>query len=136
MHEWALADGVISSILENVDLSKYKIVSVEVVVGELQQIELDAFKFALETISKETPIKNAEFKITIEKAVLQCNVCGNEWFFEDALKNLGEEEAEAVHFVPEAAHAFISCPKCGSSDFNIKKGRGLYVKNLIAEVKE
>ncbi len=45
-------------------------------------------------------------------------------------KELGENEQEAIHFVPEAAHAFIRCPACGSPDFEISKGRGVWVERI------
>ena len=41
-----------------------------------------------------------------------------------------EETREAIHFLPEAAHAFVRCPSCGSPDFAVSKGRGVSIKSI------
>jgi len=128
MHEWALAEAVISTvsqIIEKEGLSKVS--EVEIKVGELQQIELDIFKFALSQL--KTPLlKKTKFNIQTVKAELQCNVCRHRWIFER--EKLNEETAEAIHFLPEIAHTYIKCPKCGSPDFQILKGRGVWLESI------
>jgi hydrogenase nickel incorporation protein HypA/HybF len=42
----------------------------------------------------------------------------------------GEETSEAVHFVPEMAHVYLKCPKCGSPDFEIAEGRGVWLASI------
>ena len=42
----------------------------------------------------------------------------------------GANEREAIHFVPESAHAFLRCPACKSPDFEISKGRGVWVERI------
>jgi hydrogenase nickel incorporation protein HypA/HybF len=42
-------------------------------------------------------------------------------------------EAEAVHFIPELAHAFLQCPSCGSPDFEMLAGRGVSIGSIEAE---
>jgi hydrogenase nickel incorporation protein HypA/HybF len=46
------------------------------------------------------------------------------------LRSLDEEAREAIHFLPEAAHAYIRCPKCGSPDFEILSGRGVWLESV------
>ena len=68
---------------------------------------------------------NLKFKFKKEKAVFKCKRCGEEWEF--GTEGLGDDEKESMHFLPETVHAFVKCPKCGSPDFIIKKGRGVWV---------
>jgi hydrogenase nickel incorporation protein HypA/HybF len=128
MHEWALAEAIIttaSQIAEKEGLSE--VTEVKIKVGELQQVEYDILKFALSQL-KTAKLQNAKFQIETIKAKLKCRVCGNQWFF--SKESLDEKTAEAIHFVPEIAHTYIKCPKCGSPDFEILEGRGIWLESV------
>jgi len=128
MHEWALAEAVIaaaSQIAEKEGLSE--VTEVKLKVGELQQIEQDILEFALSQL-KPTKFKNAKLSIEVAKAELKCRVCGHEWFFKK--EKLDENIAEAIHFLPEVAHSYMKCPKCGSPDFEILRGRGVWLESI------
>lgn len=128
MHEWALAEAVISTASQIADKEGLKEVKkVKVKVGELQQIELDLLEFALSQL-KTTKFKTARFNIEKTKAELKCRICEKTWIFDR--ERLDEETAEAIHFVPEIAHTYIKCPKCGSPDFEILKGRGVWLESI------
>lgn len=128
MHEWALAEAVISTASQIADKEGLKEVKkVKVKVGELQQIELDLLEFALSQL-KTTKFKTARFDIEKTKAELKCRICEKTWIFDR--ERLDEETAEAIHFVPEIAHTYIKCPKCGSPDFEILKGRGVWLESI------
>lgn len=134
MHEWALAEAVIMSAIEvaNKENAK-KIIKITVKIGELQQIEHEIFKFALDEIKKDTIMKEANIVIEEEEAVLKCRVCGHEWKYRDVLEKLEEDVSEAIHFVPEMAHVYIRCPKCKSPDFEVIKGRGVWINSIEVE---
>jgi len=128
MHEWALAEAVITAAQQIAEKEKLKeIKEVTIKVGELQQLERDILRFALSQL-KPRGFKNAEFHISKAKTTLKCRVCGNTWLFRK--NKLDETTAEAIHFVPEVAHAYIKCPKCYSPDFEISKGRGVWLENI------
>ena len=128
MHEWALAEAVITAATQIATKEKLKeITEVTVSVGELQQVELDILKFAFSQL-KPASFKNAKFRITKAKTTLKCRVCENTWLFRK--NKLDEGTAEAIHFIPEVAHAYIKCPKCGSPDFEITEGRGVWLENI------
>ena len=128
MHEWALAEAVITAAQQIAEKEKLKEVKeVTVKVGELQQVERDILQFALVQL-KPASFKNAKFRIIKAKTELRCRVCGHTWLFRK--QKLDESTAEAIHFVPEVAHAYIKCPKCGSPDFEIAKGRGVWLENV------
>ncbi|MGB9740506.1 MAG: hydrogenase nickel incorporation protein HypA [Candidatus Bathyarchaeia archaeon] len=131
MHEWALAESVISTVSKIAKKEGLKEVrEVKIVVGELQQIELDIFKFALSQL-KKPEFEKTKFKIENSKAQLQCRACGHKWIFEK--ESLGKDDAEAIHFLPEVAHTYIRCPNCGSPDFEVLQGRGIWLKSIRGE---
>ena len=126
MHEWALAEALISTVIQ---VSKKeglrKIFEIEVRIGELQDIDLEIFKFALIQL-KPDYLKDAEFKFKIVKTKLKCRVCGHEW--SPRKDELDESVREAIHFIPEITHAYLRCPRCGSMDFDIIEGRGVWLE--------
>lgn len=128
MHEWALAEAVISTASQIAEKEGIKEVKeVKIKVGELQQIELDILEFALSQL-KTAKFKDAKFRLETTKAELRCRVCGKKWIFDRG--KLDAETAEAIHFVPEIAHTYVKCPKCGSPDFEILKGRGIWLESI------
>jgi hydrogenase nickel incorporation protein HypA/HybF len=133
MHEWALAEAVIeatSSALAGRDPACLRVVSVSV--GELQAIDQEIFSFALSTLREERPFHAAEYRLQTEPARFRCGSCSAEWSLQET-KNLGEETQEAIHFLPEAAHAFIRCPRCSSPDYHVQAGRGVYIVSLTLD---
>ena len=128
MHEWALAEAVISAASETAKKEGLKqVTEVKIKIGELQQIEPDIFEFALSQL-KAKRLKNAKFKVEQIRAKLRCRVCGNQWAFGE--EKLSKDTAEAIHFVPEIVHTYVSCQKCGSPDFEILEGRGVWLQSI------
>jgi len=128
MHEWALAEAIISTVSQMAEKEGMKeIREVKIKVGELQQIELDILEFALSQL-KTDKFKKAKFKLETVEAHLKCRVCGHKWIF--SKEKMNKDSAEAIHFVPEIAHAYIKCPKCGSPDFEVLHGRGVWLESI------
>lgn len=128
MHEWALAEAIINAATEIAEKEGMKqITHVEIRVGELQQVENGILKFALSQL--RTPkLKKARFSIRTERAKLKCRACGHTWIFSE--NKLDQNASEAIHFVPEIAHTYIKCSKCGSPDFEILEGRGVMLQRV------
>jgi hydrogenase nickel incorporation protein HypA/HybF len=128
MHEWALAESILTSAKQVAEQEGLKeITEVTIRVGELQQAEPSILRFALSQI-KTGNFKNSKFRILKAKSTLKCRVCETTWQFN--IKKLDKTTAEAIHFVPEVAHTYIKCPKCGSPDFEIVSGRGVWLENI------
>jgi len=128
MHEWALAEAVITAAQQVAEKENLKeIREVNIKVGALQQVEENILLFALSQL-KPASFQNAEFRIVKAKTTLRCRVCGHKWLFRK--NKLDADTAEAIHFVPEVAHSYIKCPKCGSPDFEITVGRGVWLENI------
>jgi len=128
MHEWALAEAILKSAQEIAEKENLKeVTEVTIRIGELQQVDKPILRFAISQM--KTPFfKNVKFRILTGKSTLRCRVCGTTWQFD--LKKMDRETAEAIHFVPEAAHSYIKCPKCGSPDFEIASGRGAWLESV------
>ena len=136
MHEWALAESILFAAVEAAEKEKIKkITKIKIAIGELQQIELDIFEFALKEIIKSQDEKLKQVKISIEKinSTLKCKNCDHSWKFSDMKKKLSEDEGEAIHFIPEVAFVHMRCPKCGSPDFEITTGRGVSITSITGE---
>jgi len=128
MHEWALAEAVIAAALQIAEKEGLEeVTEVKLKVGELQQIEQDILEFALLQL-KPAKFRKTKFRIEVSKAELKCRVCKNEWFFKK--ERLDENIAEAIHFLPEVAHTYMKCPRCGSPDFEILQGRGVWLESI------
>jgi len=136
MHEWALAESILTTAVDAAEKEKLKkIKEIVVGLGELQQIETDIFEFALGEIIKEQggKLKDVKIKIKSEKSNFVCNNCQHHWSFDDLKKGINEYESEAIHFIPEVAIVHSRCPKCGSPDFEITKGRGVSILSIKGE---
>jgi hydrogenase nickel incorporation protein HypA/HybF len=136
MHELALAEAVIATAL---DAAKSQGISrltrIDVIVGELQSIDSSVFEFALKEILPASEPRIAGVEITVEReaARFRCRPCGREFGLGGETAPGDESESEAIHFVPELAHAFLSCPGCKSPDFEVLGGRGVEISALEGE---
>ncbi|MGB9857136.1 MAG: hydrogenase nickel incorporation protein HypA [Dictyoglomaceae bacterium] len=131
MHEWALADAVVSSVLaltQRKSLGEVREVFLKI--GEIQQIDLEIFDFALKELSKGTLLETTKINYEIHPAIIHCNLCDYRWSYKESFDKLKDEEKEAIHFIPETIHVYICCPKCGSRDFDIEEGRGVWVEDV------
>ncbi|MDJ0521346.1 MAG: hydrogenase nickel incorporation protein HypA [Planctomycetota bacterium] len=130
MHEYALADAVVRAALRAADdAGMVAVQAVHVRVGELQQIKQELFEFALaESRPDDEPrLADTAFHVAVEPAALTCRVCSHTFTMADALGSSSKDDLEAIHFVPELAHAFFGCPSCGSPDFEVSAGRGVTI---------
>jgi hydrogenase nickel incorporation protein HypA/HybF len=124
VHEWALAEAVVltlSQYLREVGLSSVSRVVVSL--GELQAVDREVFEFALRELASLYGVEVGRFEVVDEEASFECRSCGFRWRLRDL--NLPDEVRESIHFLPEAAYAYVRCPRCGSADFALLSGRGV-----------
>ena len=133
MHEWALAEAVIYAAKKAAkDGGLKKITSVTAVFGELQNIDVPAFRSLFNEIKTGfgPELAGARLIAKKEKARFRCRNCSAEFGLKEGLSH---DEKESIHFLPEMASAFLKCPKCSSADFEITKGRGVWIKEIKGE---
>jgi len=125
VHEWALAEAIVRYLKQEASLRGAAPKRVVVGLGELQAVDREVFEFALRELMKMEGLESIDIELREIPAKLRCRRCGFEW----SLREVSIEEwvREAIHFVPEAAHSYLSCPRCGSHDFEIVSGRGVEI---------
>ena len=134
MHEWALAESIVCAVNEEAErelLSELSLIKIKI--GELQQIDMEIFNFALESVLplSRLPLDMGKLAVEIQQSILQCQVCRRQWNYREALEKLPEDDVEAIHFIPEMAHIYVRCPECGSPDFTIaEEGRGVWIDSI------
>jgi hydrogenase nickel incorporation protein HypA/HybF len=134
VHEFALADAVVKTALGAArEAGITEIERIVVKVGELQQIQVDLFEFSLSQVLPEADpaLAGVEFEVLTEPARFSCRPCGAHYGREELVVGDDPDRGEAVHFVPELAHAFVRCPDCGSPDFEIETGRGVTLEQVV-----
>ncbi|RLF77352.1 hydrogenase nickel insertion protein HypA [Thermococci archaeon] len=134
MHEWALADGIVRTAIDFAQQNgKDKILALKIVLGELQDIDEGILKFAIGELVKGTIAEDAEIEFEVEDAEFKCRNCGNLWKLKEVKESFDDRIKEDIHFIPEVVHAFLACPECGSRDFEVIKGRGVYLAAIKVE---
>jgi len=106
-----------------------KIIEAKIKLGKLQQVDADIITQALGELSRGTLLEKTKIMLEAEETRFRCLACGHVWNLESSVGS-SEEESEAMHFVPDLAHAFIRCPRCRSPDFEITGGRGVWVEYI------
>ncbi|MEM1873717.1 MAG: hydrogenase nickel incorporation protein HypA [Acidilobaceae archaeon] len=130
MHELALASAIVSAIREAVEKEGSKVKLVRIYLGELQSLDASVLEEYIRMSLKDYDL-SVSYEILEEEAVFKCRRCGLEWRLRD--ESISEEVREYIHFLPEAIHAFIKCPFCASSDFDVVSGRGVRLSIVLSE---
>jgi len=136
VHEWALAEGVVVTAQQLSQRQGFKRVTRIVVrVGELQRISPEFFRQALDAVMPEDDpaFRSVEFQLELERAGFSCRRCDRVFALEDVAGELDRDAREAIHFIPELAHGFLRCPGCDSPDFEVTRGRGIWIDRVEGE---
>ncbi len=113
MHEMSIVASIVE-IAENEakKANANKITELEMDIGTVSGIELDALNFAFESIKPRTMLKNAEIKINTIPAKSKCEDCFSEF------------ETDAVYAL---------CPECNSYKTKIIQGKEMKVKSILVD---
>jgi len=134
VHEWALADAIVRTVLDYAGREGGRVRAVKVVLGELQDADEEIVRFAMEELFRGTIAEGAKVTFRREEATFRCRNCGNEWKLKEVKDRFDDRIRENIHFIPEVVHAFLACQKCGSHDFEVVRGRGVYIEAILLEV--
>ncbi len=110
MHELS----IVMSIVDTAETERQKqqadaVESIELDIGELSGVEMDAFYFAWDAGTRHTALENANLKINRPPAKAKCTACGKV-------------------FVAESS--FDPCPDCGNPFCDIISGKELRIKRM------
>jgi hydrogenase nickel incorporation protein HypA/HybF len=113
MHEFSIALNIVDIASKTAkEANAEKIKEVEIDVGVLSGVILEALRFALYSAIKGTLLENAEFKINEIPAKVKCNECNTEF---------------------EPDNYIAQCPECNSFNYNFIQGRELRVKSISVD---
>ena len=110
MHELSIAKNIIEIASEQARKNNLSQVNeIEIEVGRLSGVEIEALEFVLEIVTKQTILQNSRTIITSIPGLARCQVCSKEF----------------------ATDSFIAqCPECKGFNFQIIQGQELRVKSL------
>ena len=113
MHEFSLALNIIDIANETARKANAdKISNIEIEVGSLSGVIIEALEFALDTAKENSLLESSEIHITTVSAEALCRKCKHT-------------------FAPESFYAY--CPQCGSFEFDITRGKELKVKSITVD---
>jgi hydrogenase nickel incorporation protein HypA/HybF len=113
MHEFSLVLNIIDIVTEYaVKENAKEVKEVEIEVGELSGVVIEAMEFALQTAVKGTLMEHSAVHIQEIKGLARCHSCLNEF---------------------ETDSLFKPCPKCHTCAPDIIKGQELRVKSIVVE---
>lgn len=130
MHESALASAIVSAVSETLSREGSRVKLVRILIGELQNLDPVVLREFVEMGFRDAGI-SVSYEIVEEEAVFKCRRCGLEWKMRDS--SVEADVREFIHFLPEAAYAFLKCPSCSSSDFEITRGRGVSLAIVVGD---
>jgi len=111
MHEIGLVDDIISVINERLRQVKNGsgVKKINIIIGELEHLTPEHFKFHFMERAKGTCLENAELSFKSVSAKFKCKDCG-------------------VFFT--ADEGLNGCPGCGSKSSDIVEGEGVFVESV------
>ena len=138
MHEVSIALSILSLVEQafRETPGAKKVSKIRLEIGMLSLVDAEALKFALKTVARGTPAEDAEIEIEMVKPVFKCNRCGHTWEVSDKdIERISSdpELSTLVHINPDVVVKYLSCPRCGSSDVEIVRGRGVVLHSVDIE---
>jgi len=145
LHELGIAQNIVESAMDEAAKAGAKrVVSMEIDVGELMQLDIPALESALAALMVDVRLKGALVTVRSVPVKLSCNRCGREWGMEEARQQLGlvaenlrVQEPDSLelplHFLPSLYPVFLRCPDCGSADTEALEGGEIVVRRIVME---
>lgn len=133
MHEFALAEAVVTTALEAARKQGYRrITRIVVRIGELQRIREDDFEHALREAvpAGEAGLASAEISCLTESARFRCRECERRFGLADSGPGRRSNDAAPPELTPELLRTFLRCPGCRSPKFEVLQGRGVMIDSL------
>lgn len=114
MHEVAIAEAVIGQVEEEIRRAGAtgRVLRLELSIGRLSGVSVDALRFALELLGPGTIVESARVDFRQPKATCCCAACG---------------ERVEIDNVP--AH----CPRCAAREVTIEGGRDMLLETIELE---
>lgn len=116
MHELPVTESILNIVLSHARANGVrKIVRINLIIGELSDLEDDWIQRYFDYLSKGTPAADARLNITRSPVIFECSACGNTFHVD----------------IRQGKH--IVCPECSSTSCSMKSGREYYIKDMEVE---
>ena len=113
MHEFSIVQGLIQQVEEQLEKANCKkVLTIEVEVGEMSGVVVDALEFAFDVCSEGTVADGAKLTVTMVPVTAKCRQCHREFNVEEYT---------------------FSCPGCRNPDLEILSGYELIFKEMEVE---
>lgn len=111
MHELSLVRSIIETLSDHAVKNCWpRVTRVTLKIGKMRQVIPDVMRFSFSVASEGTPLEDAELEVVELPLSFICRTCGFAW----------DEEV-------------FSCPRCGSSDPEIRHGMELDIDSVEVE---
>ncbi len=113
MHELSIVMSMVDIVEDELQKSDAKsVIEIELEIGTLSGVIIEAMEFAFDEGVKNTVLGNAKKKIISIPGKAKCNNCSLEFEIEDL---------------------FTSCPDCMSFESEVMQGEELRIKSIVVE---
>jgi hydrogenase nickel incorporation protein HypA/HybF len=121
MHEFSISSEIVRSVLDHVKKAKgEKVLSIQLEIGELVLLNVEQVTFWIHELFKGSVAEGAKVKVKTIKARIKCESCG----YKGGISL--DQQDPFQHFIP------YSCPKCGSFQIKVEKGRECVLRRIKA----
>ncbi len=115
MHELPVTEKILDIIIAHAEKnSVQKVISVNLMIGELSDLEDEWIQNYFDYLAKNSVAEGAKLVIEKVPVVMRCNGCSNP--FQVDIKEIKE----------------MQCPACDSKDYTLISGKDYYIKNMEA----
>lgn len=115
MHELAVTKSLLDIVLQKKEeMNLEKILSIQLVVGKMQNYEEEWIQRYFEYVSEGTPAQGAKIQIRYLPVAFECKKCETEFEY-----NIKTDDK-------------ILCPSCGNKDCKLLSGREFYIESMEA----
>jgi len=141
MHETSIALSILAAVEDAFKETPgaKRVTKIRLQVGMLSLVDPEALRFALQVVSRDTPAEGAEIEIEMVKPRFRCNRCGYEWEPRDEdIEKISQDPqlSTLVHINPDVVAQYLTCPRCGSNDVEIIRGKGVILHSIDIETDE
>ena len=114
MHEASIVQSLIDQVEAEIARAGEdgQVVRLDLAIGRLSGVHVDAIRFAFEFLSPKTIVEGAELRIREPDAYVACKACG-------VREPIGE--------------LTMQCPECGDGDVRIEGGQELLLESIELE---
>ena len=120
MHELSISQAIANFVMgEAAKRGAHSVSRVEIEIGKLSFLNPDQVEVWLKLSFENTPASESELLLSVVEAEISCQKCGYKG-------DLMMETDPAYHF----ALPSFCCPRCGSSEITIDKGRGCVIRRI------